>query len=96
MNTLDFFAQSVGSDFAVQLDGGSTLPVTLIEAAPLPDSGYPGMARAPFQLVFHGDDSILLHQMNHRLKHEILGDLEIFLVPIGQEPGVFVYQAVFN
>ncbi len=96
MNTLDFFAQSVGSNFAVQLDGGETLPITLVEAATLPDSGYPGMSHPPFHLVFHGDDSIQLHQLTHRLKHDVLGDLDIFLVPIGQEPGVFVYQAVFN
>lgn len=96
MKTLEFFENSVGSQFSVQLDGGDTLSITLVEAQELPDSGYPGATRPSFSLLFHGDDSILLHQLSHKLKHNVLGDLEIFMVPIGQQPGLIVYQAVFN
>jgi len=96
MTTLDFFTPHVNSMFTVALDDGSAHPLTLFEVTALAVREFPGRTRDPFQLKFRGDDSILLHQLIHKLKHDVLGDLEIFLVPIGQEDGHFIYQAVYN
>jgi hypothetical protein len=46
--------------------------------------------RVPFSLVFAGEPG--LPQRIHRLEHETLGPLDIFLVPVG--PGR--YEAVFT
>lgn len=94
--TLDFFAPHVNTAFIAQLDGGLEHPLTLVKATPLKSHPFPGQIREPFDLRFHGDNTILLHQMIHRLRHETLGELEIFLVPIGEEAGHYIYQAVFN
>lgn len=51
----------------------------------------------PFSLVFAGPPEPRLVQRTHRLEHEVLGTLEIFLVPIGQDPsGGILYEAAFN
>lgn len=96
MNTLEFFKPHVGSAFDVQLDGDFSFPITLIEATALPICEYPDRTRDPFELKFQGDESVLLHQLTHRLKHSALGNLEVFLVPVGQENGNFIYQAIYN
>ncbi|WP_114393482.1 DUF6916 family protein [Oleisolibacter albus] len=59
--------------------------------------GLPG-GRSPFALTFKGgSDSILLNQRIHPLQAEGLGDIEIFLVPIGRnDDGTYLYEAVFN
>jgi hypothetical protein len=49
-----------------------------------------------FSIFFHGPlDSYMLQGM-HKLKHNHLGELGIFLVPIGQDQDGFKYEAVFN
>ena len=57
----------------------------------------PGAPRAdPFALVFTGDGPVL-DQRTYRLEHPVLGALDIFLVPIGQDSdGRVRYEAVFN
>lgn len=94
--TLDFFAPHVNTTFTALLDGGLEHPLILAEAIPLKSHPFPGQIREPFDLRFHGENSILLHQMIHRLRHDVLDELEIFLVPIGEDAGLYIYQAVFN
>ncbi|BBL69585.1 DUF6916 family protein [Methylogaea oryzae] len=94
--TLDFFTPHLDTVFTAVLDGDLLFPLTLFEAGALPSHPYPGQVRAPFQLRFRGENTIFLHQRIHRLRHEALGELEIFLVPIGEEAGRFIYQAVYN
>ncbi|MGZ5049632.1 MAG: DUF6916 family protein [Methylobacter sp.] len=98
MNTLtfDFFEPHINSTFIALLDGGLEFSLTLAEVNHLPSYPFPGKTREPFDLRFHGENSVLLHQMIHRLRHETLGELEIFIVPIGEEAGHYIYQAVFN
>jgi hypothetical protein len=51
----------------------------------------------PFALEFSGPTEPALDQRIYRLGHPALGELEIFLVPIGIEPaGGRRYEAVFN
>ena len=51
----------------------------------------------PFSLVFTGSSNVRLAQGTYRLGHPDLGELEIFLVPIGHNAqGGFLYEAVFN
>ncbi len=51
----------------------------------------------PFALIFTGPTSRVLDQRTYLLSHPSLGELEIFLVPIGPgREGPVRYQAVFN
>jgi hypothetical protein len=49
-----------------------------------------------FSVVFYGPDQRFLPQRTYRLKHEDLGELEIFLVPVARDAAGYQYQAVFN
>ena len=51
----------------------------------------------PFSLVFLGPSNPILPQATYRLTHDRLGQLDIFIVPVGPDPqGRIQYEAVFN
>lgn len=94
--TLNTFVPLQAQTFTLALDGGATLPLLLVEATALPGHAFPGRQRDPFHLRFKGPLSVLLDQRIHPLLHPAVGTLELFIVPIGQEPDGFIYQAVFS
>ena len=49
-----------------------------------------------FSLIFRGGPHFRLSQHIFTLEHDALGTLDIFLVPVGQVPDGFHYEAVFN
>lgn len=93
--TLDHFAGCVGTAFDIDL-GQNSLALTLAEARPLPESGFPGMRRSPFSLMFRSGSQIVLPQKMYKLKNATLGSLEMFLVPVARDKDGIVYQAIFN
>jgi len=52
--------------------------------------------RPPFSLIFIGASDLILPQMIYRLRHDEMGEVSIFLVPIGKDQRGVSYQAVFN
>lgn len=91
------FQPAVGGSFAVELDAGaSDVELTLDRLVELPS--IPGAPRAqPFTLTFLGPAGQHLPQGTYRLHHDGLGELEIFLVPVGPlADGRHQYEAVFN
>ncbi len=49
-----------------------------------------------FSLMFRGPLDRFMPQGIHQLRNEKLGELQIFLVPIGRDQGGYEYEAVFN
>ena len=49
-----------------------------------------------FSLLFLGPLTTFVPQGIRRLRHSSLGDLDIFLVPVGEKKDGFQYEAVFN
>ncbi|HEV2507898.1 MAG TPA: hypothetical protein VGV39_32830 [Mesorhizobium sp.] len=93
--TLSHFAGSVGSAFDIEL-GENSVALVLAEARPLPETGFPGMRRSPFSLMFRSGSQVVLPQKLYKLKNATLGQMEIFLVPVARDKDGIVYQAVFN
>lgn len=95
--TLETFAPHLGSEFRVP-DGGTEDSVVLHLTAIDPGLRQPDAPRVqPFSLVFTGPPRPHLGQGIHRLEHDELGGLDIFLVPIGYDAtGSIRYEAVFN
>ncbi|MEM5775262.1 MAG: hypothetical protein AAGU05_09700 [Anaerolineaceae bacterium] len=52
--------------------------------------------QAVFSLIFLGPADGLLPQHIYNLRHETLGEMDLFLVPVGKGERGFEYQAVFN
>lgn len=102
MRPIDFSA-AVGTLFRVVRDGDPTA-IELIEvvaAAPRDEAdarhrAAAGIRAEPFTLTFRGPGEPRLAQGIHRLEHERLGELEIFLVPIRPDERGPLYEAVFN
>ena len=62
-------------------------------------SAPPGAFRGPFRLIFHGEAHPVRPQGIVSLVHSSLGRLEIFVVPIGPDPGspqAMRYEAIFT
>jgi len=90
------FADKVGDVFALNEQSIAAIPLTLTEAEALnPARGRQGV-RPPFSLVFLARDPRVLPQRLYRMEHGELGELTIFLVPIGKDAQGVSYQATFN
>ena len=49
-----------------------------------------------FSLFFHGPSDPFMLQGIRKLKHDKLGELEIFLVPVARDQDGFQYEAAFS
>jgi hypothetical protein len=87
--TVDRFAALRGERFRITPDGAEPFEVELVEVTEF--AGGPG-GRAPFSLVFQGGSTSPVPQRIHRVEHERLGAIELFLVPIAADR----YEAVFT
>ena len=57
---------------------------------------YPGQERQPFSVVMQSHDAVNHGQQMYQLSHPSLGDLNLFLVPVGTDERGIVYEIVFN
>lgn len=87
--TPDTFRPHVGTSFAIEVQGGEPLVLTLEDVQV--GTGHELRAE-PFTLVFSGPPERTAPQGTFHLEHDELGPLDVFLVPV--EPGR--YEAVFN
>jgi hypothetical protein len=90
------FAGQVNTEFRVSREGSDDVVLLLIQVESL--SSPAGAPRAdPFALTFVGPRSAFLEQATYDFRHATLGEMEIFIVPIGYaDGGVVRYEAVFN
>ena len=97
--TRDDFLPYVGTIFSVTTANGA-VDLTLAEArdlGPRPERLVrAGTRLSAFSLRFRGPGQFYLSQQMWKLAHPQLGELAIFLVPIGRENDGFVYEAIFN
>ncbi len=94
--TYDLFAGRVGESFELADVEGPAARLVLAEATEGTEPGGrgpQGQERLQFSLVFHGGPG--LTQGTHQLTHAELGDLDLFLVPIGRDGEVVRYEAAF-
>ena len=92
------FAGRLGDTFDLTADGGAGLPVELAEATESTEpggEGPDGQTRNQFSLVFRGPASPHLPQGTYLLTHAELGELALFLVPVGAESDGVDYEAAF-
>jgi hypothetical protein len=90
--TAEDFRPLLGTRFGI---AGGSFETELIDVDDLGAAGSSGL-RTPFSLIFRGPLELLLPQGIHRLEHEVLGVLELFLVPIGPDEAGMRYEAVFG
>jgi hypothetical protein len=88
------FSEQLGSQFRIEIDPDEHVTAELIEAVAL-DKG-PGDAgsrqREPFSLLFQLEDGSALAQRTYQVYHESLGEIPLFLVPVGERK----MESIFN
>jgi hypothetical protein len=92
----EHFAGRVGEPFDVL--GAGAMRLELVETTESTESGGPGPSgeqRQQFSLVFRGPAAPVLPQGTHALHHDALGDLDLFLVPLGPDSDGMRYEAAF-
>lgn len=68
----------------------------LFATGSLTNSQIAQLREESFSLIFRGSLNQPLRQRTYKMTHPKLGDLEIFLVPVGKDDGARYYEAVFN
>ncbi len=91
---IESFAQHLGDTFRCAGGGDEFVDLKLSEANGL--SPQPGQSRAPFSLLFIGPSEPPMEQQTYTLQHEKMGELSLFLVPLGPGEDGFQYEAVFT
>ena len=85
--------------FLVRATDQLTVELTLSGVERLRTYSPPGgtvFRSEPFALLFHGPRETLLPQRSYRLEQEVLGAVEIFLVPLGPDAVGQRYEAIYN
>ena len=90
--THEEFSKHANTKFQVQLDQHPPVELDLIEVSEL--KIYP--QQEEFTVVFRGPLEAFLDQGVRSLKHDQMGEFELFIVPINQDAQGFYYEAVFN
>ncbi|HXH39445.1 MAG TPA: hypothetical protein VNN08_12520 [Thermoanaerobaculia bacterium] len=92
--TIESFEPHVGTSFWLH-QNGHKVELRLTRAARVMESEAARLKRAAFSLYFLGP--VLLPQQIYRLTHDGFDEpIDLFLVPIGKDPGGFNYEAVFT
>lgn len=80
-------------------EGEDACALDLTECTDREPQDFPGKTRDPFSLVFKArSDDLVVSQRIFKLSHDDMGEIEVFLVPIGPDPkdGKMLYQAVYS
>lgn len=88
------FSEHLQTRFRVHYGGDAPLELELYEVSPY--EKHPGPRTEPFSAYFHGPREAVLPQRIYRVEHDRLGEMELFLVPIGPDEKGMRYEVVFN
>lgn len=88
------FRKHLETDFFVSLgNDADSLQLRLVEVSELSGGGP---RPEPFSLIFSGPHNVYLPQQTYTLNHNVMGAVEIFMVPIRPDQRGARLQAIFN
>ncbi|WP_210492448.1 hypothetical protein [Patulibacter sp. SYSU D01012] len=95
--TVEDFAPTVGDLYRVTAgpEGRYAEALEVRLAAAEGRGTAPAPLRDPFALLFEGPPATVLAQGTYLLAHATLGELTIFLVPVGRTDEATRYEAIF-
>ena len=96
--TFSDFSPHLKTKFYIHYNENSVpLETELVEVKELKSDREKNLGKG-FSLIFLGDSESLLEQKIYQIKHDVMGENAIFIVPIGPDPGNrrMRYQAIFN
>ena len=90
--TKAMFAENLGTIFELQLTPAQAVELKLIELR----EGRSTPRQEQFALLFRGPLTTPLGQGLWHIRHDALGQFDLFLVPVDRDAEGFYYEAVFN
>ncbi len=94
--TIGDFQEAVHSLFKLDAGEGQVFELELVRVTKMTERDLGKEARSPFSAEFRGPESPILEQRIYRLEGPPLGELELFLVPIGPDSKGMLYEAIFT
>lgn len=92
--TKEDWAKRLNETIIVKSENGSECEMKLVDVVGFGRS-YGG-GREAYSLYFTGPSAPILPQRIYPVRNAVLGDLDLFLVPIGPNPSGMGYEAVFT
>ncbi len=86
------FQENLNTRFWLVAEGMEPYAINLVEVI----NGYSTPKQEQFSLHFRGDRAMIFQQQSYTIKHDAMGEFELFLVPIGRDDSGTLYEAVFN
>jgi hypothetical protein len=86
------FSQHLRTIFHLNHGDNRTVPLNLIECK----DGATQKGQEHLILLFHGPDHFVLRGQTYQLRHEQMGEFDLFLVAVGSDQNGLYYEAVFN
>ena len=96
MQTEAEYSRNLNTKFRLLVDAPQPIDLTLVEVTPRKVEAHEEQGMERFSAVFMGPREFLLPQQIYRVSHPDMGEFDIFLVALGQEPEGFKYEAVYN
>ncbi len=97
---IELFRPHEGTSFTIRNGSEATSQLELIEVKSMKledDNRDPQLRAEPFRLTFRSPAKAKHYeQQMFKLSHDALGELDMFLVPIGPDDKGMLYEAVFN
>ena len=90
--TKEEFAEHLNTQFHIPLQPSGAVELELMEVV----STLSTPRQEQFSIFFRGPANIYLPQSTYHMKHDAMGELDLFIVPVGRDPEGFRYEAVFN
>lgn len=90
--TKRMFEENLNTRFWLIEEGLEPYPMDLVECV----NGHSTPRQEQFSLRFRGERAQIFPQRIYVLKHNAIGEFELFLVPIGRDNTGTFYEAVFN
>ncbi|HET9786084.1 MAG TPA: hypothetical protein VFP47_03070, partial [Pyrinomonadaceae bacterium] len=94
--TEEEFRKHLNTPFRVQVNAPKPIDLTLVAVESRPSEATEEQGMERFSVFFSGSPEFLLPQSLYRLVHPEMGEFDIFLVAVAQEPAGYRYEAVYN
>jgi hypothetical protein len=94
--TEEDFKQHEGTKFRVLVESPAPVELELTRVKSYNPQASEQMNMERFSLFFQGPDDVMLQQGTYPLEHPAMGELNLFVVPIGRDERGFQYEVVFN
>lgn len=89
------FSPLLNNKFHIYFNPSLPSTVELIEISEKKTSSAEA-GRQPFSIIFRGPKDKIWPQGMYKINHQSLGEMQLFIVPIGPDDEGLCYEAVFN